>query len=39
MSPRQVSILGLLTYRELRNAVAACKRAKLDVRRRLSGGR
>lgn len=36
---RRMSILGLLTMAELRNAVAACKRAGLDARRRLSGGR
>lgn len=36
---RKLSLLGQLTMPELRNAIAACKRNGLDVRRRLSGGR
>lgn len=36
---RRLSLLGLLTLAELRNAVGACRRAKIDCRRRLGGGR
>lgn len=35
---RRLSLLGLLTFAELRNAVAACRRFGIDARRRLGGG-
>ena len=36
---RKLSLLGLLSFAELRNAVAACRRSGIDARRRLGGGR
>ena len=35
----RLSLLGLLTMPELRNAVAACRKFGMDARRRLGGGR
>ncbi|QIN79633.1 hypothetical protein GBA65_15110 [Rubrobacter marinus] len=36
---RRLSLLGLLTFAELRNAVRACRKWGIDARRRLGGGR